>query len=55
MNHVANMTGLEIDNEFHQDILHKTVRITAWVQVLVPLILGVLGLWWFIRRRRVKK
>ena len=51
MNHVANMTGLEIDNEFHKNILHKTVRISAWLQVGLPLLLGVLGLIWWRRRK----
>jgi hypothetical protein len=46
------MTGLEIDNEFHKKILHKSVKISAWVQVGLPMLLGIIGLIWFIRRRR---
>jgi hypothetical protein len=53
MNHIANITGLEIDNESHKDILHKTVKISAWVQVGLPILLGIFGwLWW---RRRIQK
>ena len=51
MNHVANMVGVEIDNEMHEDILNKSTKISAWVQVGLPLVFGVFGLVWFVRRR----
>jgi len=54
MNHVANMTGLEIDNEFHQKILHKTVKISAWVQIGLPILFVIVVLIWYIRRRKKK-
>ena len=52
MNHIANMAGVEIDKEMHNDILNKTVKISAWVQVALP-ILFVIGVSvWFLRRRK---
>jgi len=50
MNHVANMAGVEIDKEKHSEILHKTIKISAWVQVLLPLVLFILGFIWWRRR-----
>lgn len=52
MNHVANMAGVQIDNEMHKGILNKTVKISAWVQVGVPVLVGIFGLIWFLRRRK---
>jgi len=52
MNHIANMAGLQIDNDMHKKILHKSIKISAWVQIGVPILLGVFGLIWFMRRRR---
>ncbi|WP_456322679.1 multiheme c-type cytochrome [Hydrogenimonas sp.] len=34
MHHVAEAAGVKIDNPMHKDILNKTMRIGAWVQVL---------------------
>jgi len=52
MNHMANMAGVEIDKEMHNNILHKTVKISAWVQVGIPALFLFLGLLWFIRRKK---
>jgi len=50
---MANMAGIEVDKKKHGEILSKTVTISVWVQVGVP-ILVLLGLIiWFIRRRKV--
>lgn len=55
MSHMANMAGIEIDKKKHNEILDKTVKISAWVQVgLVLLVLGlILAVW--IYRRRIKR
>jgi hypothetical protein len=53
MNHVANMVGVEIDNEMHGDILNKSTRISAWVQIGLPLLFAILGLVWIIRRKKL--
>ena len=50
MNHIANMAGVEIDREKHGEILNKTIKISAWVQVLLPLLLLILGFIWWRRR-----
>jgi len=52
MNHIANMAGVEIDKEMHNGILHKTVKISAWVQVGLPLLFGIIGLIWWKRRKK---
>ncbi len=52
MTHVAQMAGVKIDREMHESILHKLLNIGAWVQVLIPVILGLLLLWFFLRRRK---
>jgi len=51
MNHIANMAGVEIDNKKHQEILHKTIKISAWVQVGLPLLILLLLIVWFFRRK----
>ena len=55
MNHAANMAGIQIDNEMHKDILNKSVKISAWVQVGLPVLFGVFGLIWFLRRSKNEK
>jgi hypothetical protein len=52
MNHIANMAGLEVDKKMHNDILDKTVKISAWVQVVVPLFVLFFILFWFLRRSK---
>ncbi|SFP73052.1 multiheme c-type cytochrome [Hydrogenimonas thermophila] len=54
MHHVAETAGVDIDNKMHKDILNKTMRIGAWVQVLGAIAAGLALLWlmWRITRRR---
>lgn len=48
MAHAAQMAGVEIDNELHGTILNKVLRIGAWVQVGLPLLIGGgIILWWW--------
>jgi len=54
MTHAANMAGVKIDRKTHGDILNKTMKIGAWVQVLLPIMIAVLGFWFFILRKRRK-
>jgi hypothetical protein len=51
MTHAADMAGIKIDKKMHGDILNKLLNIGAWVQVLLPLIIGGLILWYWLRRR----
>ena len=55
MNHIANMAGVKIDNNMHKDILNKSIKISAWVQIGLPMLFGALGVIWIIRRKRYKK
>ncbi|HIO71355.1 MAG TPA: hypothetical protein EYG60_05420 [Campylobacterales bacterium] len=52
MNHIANMTGIEVDNKMHHDILNKSIKISAWIQILLPTISIFAILLWIIKRKR---
>lgn len=54
MTHAAQMAGVKIDKKMHGDILHKLLNIGAWVQVLLPLLIGLL-IGWFLWRRKQRK
>jgi len=51
MTHAAQMAGVKIDNKIHGDILNKMLNISAWVQVLLPIMIGMF-LFWFFRIRK---
>ena len=53
MSHVAKYGNVNIDNKTHISILNKSIRISAWVQVISPILL-LLGafVWW---RKRTKR
>jgi hypothetical protein len=48
---MANMAGIEIDKEKHNEILNKSVKLSAWLQVGLPILLFLVLLIWFLRRR----
>ena len=50
MNHIANMAGVEIDKKKHNEILGKTVKLSAWLQVGIPLLLLFILIVWYRRR-----
>jgi hydrogenase maturation factor len=55
MVHMAEMSGVNIDREFHDDIVHKSVLLSAWVQVfvgIIGLVLGGLIMRTWMRRRK---
>ena len=52
LSHVAKMAGVKIDKEEHGSILNKILRIGAWVQVLGVLLLVILVLYLFYRRKK---
>jgi hypothetical protein len=54
MNHMANMAGIEVDREKHNDILSKTVKLSAWVQVGLPILLLFGLVFWFSWKRKIK-
>jgi nitrate/TMAO reductase-like tetraheme cytochrome c subunit len=51
MAHAAKMAGVKVDNDMHHGILHKLLNIGAWFQVLLPIILLILLVWFILRRR----
>ena len=51
MTHAAQMAGVKIDKKMHGDILHKLLNIGAWIQVLLPIMIVLFLLWFFILRR----
>ena len=54
MNHIANMTGMQIDNDMHKGILNKSIKISAWVQIGLGLIFGFgVLIWWLGEKDKV--
>ena len=54
MTHAAQMAGVKIDKKMHSDILHKLLNIGAWLQVLLPLLVGLIIVWFLWKRRKNK-
>jgi hypothetical protein len=54
MAHIAQMADVEIDNKMHGSILNKTLKIGAWVQVILPIVL-ILSIVIFLIRRGKRK
>ena len=52
MVHTAKYAGVHIDNEMHKTIVHKSILLSAWVQVLGGLLLGGGLVYWYMRRRK---
>jgi len=52
LTHAADMAGVKVDRKMHGDILNKLLNIGAWVQVLLPIIIGGFILWFWLRRRK---
>jgi hypothetical protein len=52
MTHTAEMAGVKIDNDMHKNIVHKSLLLSAWIQVLGGFLLGGGVLYWYMRRRR---
>lgn len=42
MSHMAKMAEINIDNAMHKEIVKKTLNISAWVQVLGGIFVGML-------------
>lgn len=53
MSHISMMAALQIDKEEHNEILNKTVKISAWVQIGLAIVVILLILVVWIYRRRV--
>ena len=55
LSHVAKYTNMEIDNEKHDSLIHKSIKLSAWVQVLAGVVFFMLVLWFVVKRRRAKQ
>ncbi len=55
MHHVAETAGVKIDNTMHKNILNKTMRIGAWVQILAVALGGLFVLFFIWRIARGRK
>jgi hypothetical protein len=55
MVHTAKFAGVHVDNEMHKTIVHKSILLSAWVQVLGGLLIGSGIMYWVMRRRKNKK
>jgi hypothetical protein len=55
MSHVGKYANLDIDNEEHQGILNKSIRLSAWIQITLPFLLLFIAAIWFWKRKRSKK
>ena len=53
--HIAKYADVKIDNAMHRSIVHKSLLVTAWTQVLGGIGLTILGVVWWRRRRKTKQ
>ncbi len=51
MTHIAEMAGVEVDKKEHSFILNKILNLSAWVQILLPILL-ILAIFLFYKRRK---
>ncbi len=52
LSHVAKYGGQTIDKNTHAGILNKSIRISAWVQVLLPFLIIAFILFRFLKKRK---
>ena len=53
--HTAKYAGVRIDNALHKKIVHKSILVSAWVQLLGGLVIGSGLVYLYGRRRKIKK
>ena len=49
--HTAKYAGMKVDNNMHHTLVHKSILLSAWVQVLGGVLLGMGLVFWWMRRR----
>lgn len=52
MVHTAKYAGVTVDNDLHKTIVHKSILLSAWVQVLGGILLGGGVVYLYMRRRK---
>jgi len=55
MAHIAEMSGINIDRDEHNSILNKILLLSAWVQILAGIIIGMGILWLLMLFKTDKK
>jgi len=45
MVHMSEMSEMKIDNKMHKNIVNKTLHVTAWVQIIAAIFVGILVLY----------
>jgi len=51
VSHIAKYVDVKIDKQMHEEILEKSIKISAWIQIGIPIILGAFGLIWLYRKK----
>ena len=41
MAHMAEMADVNIDNKLHKEIVNKTLNVTAWIQIIIGILIGM--------------
>ena len=56
LSHVREIADIPVSNDMHTTLLHRSIILTAWIEVVVPVVIGlvVILLVWRWRRRRRK-
>ncbi len=47
--HTAKFAGVKIDNNMHNNIVNKSILLSAWVQVLGVILFGLGFVYWLFR------
>ncbi len=51
ISHMAKYAHVRIDKKEHAEIISRSIRIGAWVEILSPILLVLFVLWWWRKRR----
>jgi len=55
LSHVRQVADIPVSNAMHTTLLHRSILLTAWVEVIIPVLIGmvvILLIWrWRVRRR----
>jgi hypothetical protein len=53
--HTAKYAGVSIDNQMHKNLVNKSILLSAWVQVLGGVFVGMGMIFWWFRKNRNSK
>ena len=55
LSHVRQVADIPVSNAMHTTLLHRSILLTAWVEVIVPILIGivvVLLIWRWKKKKR---